>query len=81
MARRRRPSAYIAKGGQQAANQRCGLAAFQVDFTKEQLKKLYGSKQNYRAKVEKRLAELEKAGWLLPVYRPLILGDAASVDF
>jgi len=74
-------SAYVAKGGQQAANQMCGLAAFQVDFPKAQLKQLYGSKQNYRAKVEKRLTELEKAGWSLPVYREMILGDAAKVDF
>jgi len=75
------PSAYVAKGGQQAANQMCGLAAFQIDFSKEQLKKLYGSRQNYRAKVEKRLTELEKAGWSLPVYRAMILADAASVEF
>jgi len=28
-----------------------------------------------------RLTELEKAGWSLPVYREMILGDAAKVDF
>jgi hypothetical protein len=59
----------------------CGLAAYQVDFAKAQLKQLYGSKQSYRAKVEKRLTELEKAGWSLPVYRQMILADAAAVDF
>jgi hypothetical protein len=59
----------------------CGLAAFQIDFMKEQLKKLYGSKQNYRSKVDKRLTELEKAGWSLPVYRAMILADAAGVEF
>ena len=68
-------SAYVAKGGQQAANQMCGLAAFQVDFPKAQLKQLYGSKQNYRAKVEKRVDELAKSGWSLPVYRDLILAE------
>jgi hypothetical protein len=57
------------------------LAAFRIRFPKAQLKQLYGSKQNYRAKVEKRLTELEKAGWSLPVYRKMILGDAAKVDF
>jgi hypothetical protein len=31
--------------------------------------------------VEQRVGELEKAGWSLPVYRELILADAASVDF
>ena len=31
--------------------------------------------------VEKRLTELEKAGWSLPVYREMILADAAKVTF
>ena len=31
--------------------------------------------------VEKRLTELEKSGWSLPVYRELILADAAKVSF
>lgn len=74
-------SAYIAKGGQAAANQMCGLAAYQIGFTKDQLKQLYGSRKSYKNKVEKRLTELEKAGWSLPVYRELILADAAKVDF
>ena len=56
-------------------------AAYQLDLTKDQLKKAYGSKQNYRSRVEKRLTELEKAGWSLPVYREMILADAAKVDF
>jgi len=75
------PSAYVAKGGMQAARQMCGLASYQIDLTKAELKQLYGSKQNYRSKVEKRLTELEKAGWSLPVYREMILADAAKVEF
>src|SRR5262245_2682868 len=75
------PSAYVAKGGQQAANQMCGLSAFQTDFSKDQLKKLYGNKKTYRSKVEKRVGELEKAGWSLPVYREMILADTAKVEF
>jgi hypothetical protein len=75
------PSAYIARGGQPAANQMCGLAAFQIDFLKDRLKQLYGSKKSYRSKFEKRLTELEKAGWSLPVYREMILGDAAKAEF
>ena len=75
------PSAYIAARGQQAAAQMCGLSAYQIDIPKAQLKQLYGSRQNYRGKVEKRLTELEKAGWSLPVYRELILADAAKVEF
>jgi len=75
------PSAYIAKGGQQAANQMCGLAAYQTDLSKDQLKQLYGSIKNYKSKVEKRITELEKAGWALPIYRDLILADATKVRF
>ena len=75
------PSAYVAKGGMQAARQMCGLASYQIDMTKAELKQLYGSKQSYRSKVEKRLTELEKAGWSLPVYREMILADAAKVEF
>jgi len=75
------PSAYVAKGGQQAANQMCGLSAYQTDLSKEQLKQLYSSKKAYRNKVEKRVIELEKAGWSLPIYRDMILADAAKVEF
>jgi hypothetical protein len=76
-----KPSAYVAKGGQQAANQMCGLSAYQTDYSKEQLKQMYGSKKAYRSKVEKRISELEKAGWSLPIYRDMILSDATKVDF
>jgi hypothetical protein len=31
--------------------------------------------------VKKDLDELEKTGWSLPVYRDLILADAAKVNF
>jgi len=31
--------------------------------------------------VETRLTALEKSGWSLPLYRDLILGDAARVNF
>jgi hypothetical protein len=75
------PSAYVAARGLPAANQMCGLSAYQIDLSKAQLKQLYGSKSNYRSKVEKRLTELEKAGWSLPVYREMILADAAKVEF
>jgi hypothetical protein len=75
------PSAYVARGGLQAANQMCGLSGFQVPFDSAKLKALYKNKQAYVKAVEKRVAELEKAGWSLPVYREMILGDAAKVSF
>ena len=45
------------------------------------LTKIYGTKKTYRSKFEKRLTELEKAGWSLPMYHDMILSDAARVDF
>src|SRR5262245_37420425 len=75
------PSAYVARGGQNAANQMCGLSGYQVAFDAAKLKALYKSKQAYVRAVEKRVAELERAGWSLPVYRDMILGDAAKVSF
>jgi hypothetical protein len=74
-------SAYIAAGGQAAANQMCGLSGSQVAFESGKLKQLYKTKQNFVRAFERRLTELEKQGWSLPVYRELILGDAARVNF
>jgi hypothetical protein len=75
------PSAYVAARGLPAAAQMCGLSAYQLDLTKTQLKQMYGNKNTYKSRVEKRLTELEKAGWSLPVYREMILADAAKVSF
>jgi hypothetical protein len=74
-------SAYITRGGLQAANQMCGLSTSQTAFAPAKMKELYKNKQGYVRAVEKRLTELEKAGWSLPVYREMILGDAAKVTF
>ncbi len=75
------PSAWIAAHGQNAPNQMCGLAGYQQDFSADQLRKLYGSKKTYQDRVRKRVVELEKAGWSLPLYRELILEDASKVAF
>jgi hypothetical protein len=72
---------YIATGGQQAANLMCRLSTSQADFPAAKLKALYKTKQAYAAAVAKRLTELEHAGWSLPVYREMILADAARVTF
>jgi hypothetical protein len=75
------PSEWIRLNGPNAANLMCGLSGYQIDFSREQLRKLYGSKTRYVGLVERRVAELEKGGWSLPVYRELILADAARVEF
>jgi hypothetical protein len=75
------PGAWIAERGPAAANQMCGLAGYQIAFSKDQLKKLYNNKNTYMDRVKRRVDELEKAGWSLPVYRETILADAARVEF
>jgi hypothetical protein len=43
---------------------------------------LVGSnKKSYVDRVKRRLDDLEKAGWSLPLYRETILADAAKVEF
>jgi hypothetical protein len=59
----------------------CGLSTAQIAFTPEKLRALYKSKQAYLRAVETRLTALEKAGWSLPLYRQMILSDAAKVSF
>jgi hypothetical protein len=63
------------------ANIMCRLSAYQVPFSQQKLRGLYGDPQNYRRQVEARLDELEAEGWSLPVYREMILADAAAIEF
>jgi hypothetical protein len=72
---------FVASRTPEAQAQLCGLAGYETVLTSEQLKKLYKNPKTYRARVAKRLDELTKQGWSLPVYRDLILADAAAVSF
>ena len=40
-----------------------------MPISKDQLKELYTDKKSYQDRVKRRVDELEKAGWSLPVYR------------
>ena len=76
------PSEWIVKnGGEQGAQTMCRLSAYQVPFSNDELRKLYGSPGAYVQKVEARLGELEKQGWSLPIYHDLIMSDAKAVQF
>jgi hypothetical protein len=76
------PAAWIVRnGGEQGAQIMCRLSAYQVHFSNDELRKLYGSPGEYVKKVEGRLDELEKQGWSLPVYHDLIMSDAKAVQF
>ena len=76
------PAEWIVKnGGEQGAQIMCRLSAYQVHFSNDELRRLYGSPAEYLQKFEARLNELEKQGWSLPVYHELIMSDAKAVQF
>ena len=50
-------------------------------FSQAELKKLYKDKKDYVRRVERSLDEATKQGWFLPVYRSVVLADAAAVGF
>jgi hypothetical protein len=72
---------WVALRGEAGINQLCGLTGYQLPIPGDTLKKLYKNKADYLARVERSVNELERQGWSLPLYRPLILGDAAKVTF
>ena len=72
---------FVAVRGEAAQNQLCGLAGYEMALTPAQLKKLYKDKRDYQEKVAKRYDELTKQGWALPVYRDVVVADAAAVNF
>jgi hypothetical protein len=74
-------SVYVTAGGQQAANQMCGLSGTQIPIEAAKLKELYKTPKNYASQFEKRVKDLEQAGWSLRVYRDWLLSDAKKVTF
>jgi hypothetical protein len=72
---------FVAVRGEAAQSQLCGLAGYEMAFSQADLKKLYKDKKDYVRRVEKSLDEATKRGWFLPVYRSVVLADAAAVSF
>jgi hypothetical protein len=72
---------FVAVRGEAAQNQLCGLAGYEVAFSQAQLKKLYKDKKDFQRRFEQSLDQATKQGWFLPVYRNIVLADAAQVDF
>ncbi len=78
------PNHFIAErrtAGQDPDAQLCGLGDFEAALSKDQLKKLYKNPKDYYNKVAQRYGELVKEGWALPVYREMVLAEAARVTF
>jgi hypothetical protein len=77
----RNPHPFIAARGEAAQNQLCSLANYQINFTPAQLKTLYRDRTSYQTRVRQRYDELIREDWALPVYRSVVLADAAQVAF
>ena len=72
---------WVANRGADGINQLCGLANYETALGKDQLRKLYKDPKTYYNKVVQRYDELVKEGWALPIYRAMILAEAAKVTF
>lgn len=70
------PSAMVAGRGANGAQFFCGIAGYELPLTSAP----YKNKKDYQNKVEARLTQLIKAGWFLPVYKELVLDDAAAAS-
>ena len=66
----------MGKGKTPAQDRLCLLAGTRVPLKPEQFQRLYKSKDDYVAKVDRRLTELVDAGWFLPEYADAVRADA-----
>jgi hypothetical protein len=66
----------MGKGKTTAQDRLCLLAGTKVPLKPEQLQRLYKSKDDYVAKVERRLKELTEQGWFLEEYENDVRADA-----
>jgi alpha/beta hydrolase family protein len=72
---------WVALRGEAGIDQLCRLTGYQIAFNTEELRRRYGSKQDYLRRIRTRLDALTKEGWSLPLYRDQILADAERVTF
>ena len=69
----------MGKGKTTAQDRLCLLAGTKVPLKPEQLRRLYKGKDDYVAKVERRLNELVAQGWFLEEYAADVRADARGV--
>jgi hypothetical protein len=67
-------------GATQAAELQCGLAGWRVAYDAETLTQLYRSRAAYVARVNRRLVELMREGWMLPEYAEDVRADAQQIE-
>ena len=70
----------LAKGKTQAANFLCQIAGTKVRLPEPILKKLYKNKEDYAARVDRRLSELVSQGWFLPEYVETVHNEVKAAE-
>jgi hypothetical protein len=67
-------------GATQAADPACSLAGWRVAYDAETLQQLYRNHAAYAGRVNRRLIELMREGWVLPEYAEDVRADAQRVE-
>ena len=58
----------------------CAIAGWRVPYNQETLRDLYGNKGGYISRLNRRLMELVREGWMLPEYAEDVRADAQSIE-
>ena len=58
----------------------CSIAGWRIAFHEETLRDIYGNKGGYMSRLNRRLMELVREGWVLPEYAEEIRADAQAID-
>jgi hypothetical protein len=67
-------------GATQAADSGCALAGWRIAYDIETLTQLYRDQAAYAARVNRRLIELMREGWMLPEYAEDVRADAQQIE-
>ena len=67
-------------GATPAANFNCSIAGWRIPFSEDTLRALYKNKGSYISRLNQRLMELVREGWVLPEYSEDIRTDALAID-
>ena len=66
-------------GATPAANFNCSIAGWRIPFNEDTLRDLYNNKGSYISRLNRRLMELVREGWVLPEYTDDIRADAHAI--
>jgi hypothetical protein len=67
-------------GAMPAANFNCSIAGWRIAYDEETLRELYKNHGAYISKLNRRLMELVREGWMLPEYAEDVRADAQAIS-